>query len=119
MAQNIDDVYYCNPGAIEVCRTIERRSAYRLLSSFEAFIDRVAFSVQVAGASASDTIPAIAAVHAAVSAIDVAAADAVHNCFSVLSSHIQRLQVDQAATVQALQACQVSILVTKPRQRIL
>lgn len=114
VAQNTDEVYYCDPGAIEVCRTIERRSAYSLLLGIEAFIDRVALSVQVAGASASDTTPAIAAVHAAVSAIDVAAADAVHHCFSVMSSHIQRLQVDQAATVQALQASQVSILVTKP-----
>ncbi len=69
---------------------------------------------QVTGASASDTTTAIAAVHAAVSAIDVAAADAMHHCFSVMSSHIQRLQTDQAATVQALQASQVLNLVTMP-----
>ncbi len=64
-------------------------------------------AIQVAGSSAPDTTTAIAAVHAAVAGLDVAAADAIHHCFSVMTSHIQRLELDKTALAQALQASQV------------
>ncbi len=66
--------------------------------------------IQVSGGSAPDTTTAIAAVHAAVAGLDVAAADAIHDCFSVLTSHINRLEIDKTALAQALQASQVQIL---------
>ena len=77
----------------------QRQCTFVLILSFHG--------CQVAGAANSETAPAIAAVHAAISAVDVAAADAVHHAFTVITSHMQRVQQDQAALAQALQASQV------------
>ena len=68
------------------------------------------FVLQVSTSSSSETTSAIAAAHAAVAGLDVAAADAIHNCFSVMTSHIQRLERDRTSLAQALRASQVPIL---------
>ena len=92
VSQNDGDVYYCDPGAIEVsrqgaCCLHTATPEYTHTCSYIGF-----FWCQVAGAANSETAPAIAAVHAAISAVDVAAADAVHHAFTVITSHMQRVQ---------------------------
>ena len=64
--------------------------------------------VQVAGASSDpDTTSALNSVHAAVSTLDVAAADALWHAFTTITSQIQQTQKENATLAKAFQTLKV------------